>query len=387
MGMAASQARLLCLTARIHDVEYQAQTIQEAKVQLATQSDQVYNNYLEALDATTLTVTKIDPNNGNKAIIAANFNNLAGINRVTPADGSNYLLRDVKGRLIVDQESFDAYNKFISAGFEKTPYMFAMYMLGDLDAETFDKEDANKQVQALRKAEFDAANEDINENDNVTLKELRNKVLEFLPESERDNYDSVYSISEVDSEYIKDYKDALNKYLRQLYSKNSEQIFVNMFSEEGYNKEDFDQALFNRYVDMFKEIQYCGGCVSITDYNGFAGDAANDSEWLQNMVKSGQITIETLQTDKRTGDINIETASPSSELSVSYTTTTQIDSTAVAKAEAKYQHDLKEIDRKDKKFDMSLSKLDTERKALDTQRESLKKVIEKNIDNTFGIFS
>ena len=36
MGMAASQARLLCITARIHDVEYQAQAIQNAKLQLAT---------------------------------------------------------------------------------------------------------------------------------------------------------------------------------------------------------------------------------------------------------------------------------------------------------------------------------------------------------------
>ena len=56
MGMAASQARLLTITARMHDVEYQAQSIQNAKIQLATQSDQVYQNYLEALDATTLTI-------------------------------------------------------------------------------------------------------------------------------------------------------------------------------------------------------------------------------------------------------------------------------------------------------------------------------------------
>ena len=55
MGMAASQARLLAITARIHDVEAQAQAIQNAKIQLSTQSDQVYNNYLEALDAAVLT--------------------------------------------------------------------------------------------------------------------------------------------------------------------------------------------------------------------------------------------------------------------------------------------------------------------------------------------
>ena len=42
MGMAASQARLLTITARMHDVEYKAQSIQNAKIQLSTQSDQVY---------------------------------------------------------------------------------------------------------------------------------------------------------------------------------------------------------------------------------------------------------------------------------------------------------------------------------------------------------
>ena len=62
MGMAASQARLLTITARMHDVEYKAQSIQNAKIQLSTQSDQVYQEYLEALDATTLTVDDINGN-------------------------------------------------------------------------------------------------------------------------------------------------------------------------------------------------------------------------------------------------------------------------------------------------------------------------------------
>ena len=48
MGMAASQSRLLMLTARIHDVEYQAQMIQNAKIQLATQEDEVYRKVEES---------------------------------------------------------------------------------------------------------------------------------------------------------------------------------------------------------------------------------------------------------------------------------------------------------------------------------------------------
>ena len=79
MGMAASQARLLCITARIHDVEYQAQSIQNAKIQLATQSDRAYQEYNEALEATTLTISTINPNSGEKATVPATFNNLCSL--------------------------------------------------------------------------------------------------------------------------------------------------------------------------------------------------------------------------------------------------------------------------------------------------------------------
>ena len=59
----------------------------------------------------------------------------------------------------------------------------------------------------------------------------------------------------------------------------------------------------------------------------------------------------------------------------------------VAKAEAEYEHKLKQIDKKDEQFDLDLSKLETERTALTTEYDSIKKVIEDNIERTFGIFS
>ena len=54
MGMSASQARLLTLTARQHDVEWKAQKLQAEKLRLANDSDRVYNTYLEALSATKI---------------------------------------------------------------------------------------------------------------------------------------------------------------------------------------------------------------------------------------------------------------------------------------------------------------------------------------------
>ena len=54
MGMSSSQARLLSLTARQHNVEYRAQKLQAEKLQMANDSDRVYNTYLNALNATKI---------------------------------------------------------------------------------------------------------------------------------------------------------------------------------------------------------------------------------------------------------------------------------------------------------------------------------------------
>ena len=111
MGMAASQARLLCITARIHDVEYQAQSIQNAKIQLATQSDEAYREYNEALDATTLTMNAIDLNSGAKSTVPANFNNLCSRNKVTSADGSNNAILNNQGKLLVEESIINLLEK------------------------------------------------------------------------------------------------------------------------------------------------------------------------------------------------------------------------------------------------------------------------------------
>ena len=80
-------------------------------------------------------------------------------------------------------------------------------------------------------------------------------------------------------------------------------------------------------------------------------------------------------------------SSPSSDTSLRYAETSSVDTTAAKKAEAKYENELRQIQTKDKKFDLSLSKLDAERESLTKQRESLQKVIKENIDKSFKIFS
>ena len=56
MGLAAGQARLLSITARLSDNEHSSQSLAYAKQRLADSAGQITNEYNEALDATKLTV-------------------------------------------------------------------------------------------------------------------------------------------------------------------------------------------------------------------------------------------------------------------------------------------------------------------------------------------
>ena len=62
MGLSASQARLLSITARLSDNELHSQQIANAKVRLADQTQQASADYIKALDSTKLVYTTYDAN-------------------------------------------------------------------------------------------------------------------------------------------------------------------------------------------------------------------------------------------------------------------------------------------------------------------------------------
>lgn len=76
MGLAATQARLLSLTQRQHAVEYAAQRVEAQKLQLANETDRVYSDYLESLDATKVQYKLVD-DDGSFMFMDATFSHLA----------------------------------------------------------------------------------------------------------------------------------------------------------------------------------------------------------------------------------------------------------------------------------------------------------------------
>lgn len=56
MGLSSSQARLLNLTQRMHQLEYKAARLEAMKLQMANESTRVYEDYLDALEKTKVQV-------------------------------------------------------------------------------------------------------------------------------------------------------------------------------------------------------------------------------------------------------------------------------------------------------------------------------------------
>ena len=384
MGLAASQARLLSLTARIHDVEYQAQMIQNAKIQLATQEDAVYKKYTDALDATTLTFTN---DSGN--LIPANFNNLCGLASIDNGLFKNYVFRTGDNdRLIVPSEVYDGYVDLYGKDGCGDPYEFALVMLGLKEEDISDAED-----------KYISNRDDGNSSDPlVQLRENMEDKLRAIAKITGDDPDglikdtikggqtlSLVTENYPDAEKLEDEYEELNeKYRAKLYNSGAEYIYE--IANDG-DVTGFDQNKFNYYLRWGKLIEQEVGirfCVSESDYSDTFG---SDSDVLNEMLQSGRITVDVVSVDAKSGELSDDKTSVSSDSNLAYTATSTIDKTALARAEAEYEYEMKKIDKQDKLYDMDLNKLETERTALTTEYDSVKKVIQDNIERTFGIFS
>ena len=121
MGMSSSQARLLTLTARMHDIEYRAAKLEAQKLQLGNDSRRVYENYLRALDAKKVQFKTLTSNGSvtfTDATLAALENgSVNGYDGITSQ--KTYLLQNAEtGTLFLTKDFADQYGIQASNGTE-----------------------------------------------------------------------------------------------------------------------------------------------------------------------------------------------------------------------------------------------------------------------------
>ena len=150
---------------------------------------------------------------------------------------------------------------------------------------------------------------------------------------------NINKIYEMDSKDAEDARKHLEEFKYDLYKAKGADI---VSTAGGIDKDNYDVSLFNYYANIYKQIQSCGGCVSIETFNNEAeAGAANDNEWLNQQVLSGRFTIESYSVDSN-GILDMDSVMVGAETAITYSNNTEIDKTELARAEAEYEKAMKE---------------------------------------------
>ena len=96
--MAASQARLLSITARLSNNEMEQQSLAYSKQRLSDNSEQINDAYLDALNKTKYQILT-GYNNTEACYADLTYNQLTGCGSV--ASGKQYLVKDKNGKVLV----------------------------------------------------------------------------------------------------------------------------------------------------------------------------------------------------------------------------------------------------------------------------------------------
>ncbi len=398
MGMSASQANLLTLTSRLHDIEYKAQNIESQKIALATQKDELYQTYCDALDKTKIQVA-FRNSNGTSSYVDATFSSVCTYDENRQ---KQYAIRDSQtGKVIVDSEVYNAYTE----GCFSDKYSFAWAMMGMGLSYSYSDVNMNgaygqgNQVGIGTNSEGNFGSETTEGSENLFMTDAERYAFDkYKAENPSGKvvtaYNNLLETSNNSESTTSEKQEALNSFRSELYS-NSE-IRNNTYEYMRRDKtapqepveyiedlpENMDIQKFNYYVNLFDEIQANGGCQEI-DAQYTSGD--DGAEWFNNMVTSGRVLIDFFD-DNNSAKKEWKETSVATSTNQNYLTEVS-DEKDLKKAEATYEYELDKINKKDTKYDQDLSKLETERTSITTEMDAIKTVRNDNIERTFGIFS
>ncbi len=158
-------------------------------------------------------------------------------------------------------------------------------------------------------------------------------------------------------------------------------------NNSGSSSQNEDSETLYRLHDLVKNA-------SKANYKVLEDNLIYNDEWLEFALEHGIVTMSQAQyynpADDSEKALEI-TAQGFIWNSIIYTNASDIvsqdDDVAIARAEAKYKKTMNEIEAQDNKYDRDLKKLDTEHNALQTQYDSIKEVINKNVERSFKAFS
>ena len=341
MGLAASQARYLEITARKINVEYEGQQINQQRTELANQSAGLFTQLMDLQVPTA-------PSTSDYSQTIYTFND--GANACTITD-----IKNLNGDPDYNANVTYYYTETIEKGIGKTRSDLGVKNEGTSAAPIYWLTNGSSATNKTKLAQCSDSDEDYEEEYDALLQICK---------------DNPTSQLAIDLAYDKDTGTIGNVTGAYRYKNTNG---VNYY----YSSSDLATASGS-----------AGSAVSLTGYYS--------SSISQKVYNTNNAYLETTDTG-RYADITLKDYTSSFNLAATTTTDSNAYSDAVNEYEYQqnvYQQRLTEINartsiiqQEDKTLELKLSQLDTEQQALATELESVKKVIEKNISETFKTFS
>lgn len=372
MGMSASQARLLSLTSKLHDLEYSAQALQYTKFDLVASKQDIYDEYLDVLDSTKYQMSVLTYN-GNE------FQDISYINMVSSSAGnlhSMYIITNTKSGQVYLPEQITS-------------------KIGDNTRE----KDPLKEAVSLYKAD----------GSEKTVDEQLSEYLVSVAKTRvyKDGTDKSGNRLSTDADYL----NALRN--DGAYSYWSSRFFGEMPSEEDFMMVVAKDFLYSSRIDISEDADYISQMKKDGNYDywkevysqitGYEDENGNpvrgrgfctisrenavDRGWLEETLNSGDTQLFKLTKQSSLlgkGKVNIF---ESTGLAEDPDLVEVKNEELIAQAEVKYEKAVKDIEVRESKLDLQLSRLDAEHTALKTEYDSVKQIVSKNIDRSFKSFN
>ena len=299
MGLAASQGRYLCLTARNSDLVYEGQQISQQRLALTNETQQVADKYNEAMNNKIM-----QANTADGVTQQLTYDILTSQN---PYSGLGMRLVDVNGNVVIPGEYIEVSSK--------------------------EKQEATDGEEALS-----------------------------------NNYNSSKKYSSKEEFIQKYFSDVTGDALTELSSKSLADLC------DYYNELYPESELNVVYKDKSNSELVGEGEHVVKDAN------CMDPIYLQEMLSTGQWLIQQANPNEESGwdDITWQGSSLISEVYYA------ADDAA---AEAEYEAAMTKIQKQDKLLELRLEQVQTQQSSVEKEMESVKQIIDKNIEDSFKTFA
>ncbi len=362
MGMAASQARFLGLTARKSNNEYQVQQLNQQRLNLADNQTQLTLDYQKKMS--------------NRMLLFSFDDDLSRVNKqltywniVDPIDtqdseghivGKGYRVVDVNGNIVVPNYPGNSGDTEIGAAINK-------YSVHEevLDNDTLYKNLQNGTWVLKAKRTDDEGHDNWFE---IPLDEAT-----FIQKMRAEN-----PADSRDTEYYKLY----NTMLEKVDGKYQELTFANLTTMEnleiriyeGIEEPENAKIIVPEIPDNDRTIYF--GKYTVDEH-------CIDPAYLEEKLRNGDWLIQKPSSVSDPTDEEWMTIPWQGETWIKDVYNSQDD----AEAEAEYEYLLAKFQKEDKMLQLRLQQLETEHKALETELDSISKVIEKNVESSFKTFA